>query len=84
MFAWTSSEEPAPSTEPTPWQVLGLSSDASWTEITTRHRQLVKQHHPDRHSASGAAAQAHAERVMSEINAAFSDLRRIYRLTGET
>lgn len=84
VYSWASSENSSAPTQPTPWQVLGLSSDASWIEITSRHRQLVKQHHPDRHSASGTAARVRAEQTMSGINAAFSELRRIYRLTGET
>jgi len=44
--------------------VFGLGDRASLKEIKARHRQLVKQHHPD----AGAAAEAEPIR---EINAAY-------------
>lgn len=67
--------------EKTPWDLLGLTSEASWSEVTKRHRVLAKQHHPDRHADQGPDARATAEQRMAEINAAFGDLRKIYRLT---
>jgi hypothetical protein len=76
-------EEPRPH-QPTPWDMLGLTSDATWSEVARRHRQLAKQHHPDRHGTEGTEARRRAEDTMSQINAAFSDLRRIYRLTDST
>lgn len=72
---------PAEPTAPTPWDVLGLTSDATWAEVTRRHKQLAKTHHPDLHGGDEAARRA-AEVTMSEINAAFADLRRIYQLTS--
>ena len=69
---------------PTPWDVLGLTSEATWTEVSHRHKQLAKEHHPDRHMADGGDIKVRAEARMAEINAAFSDLRRIYRLTDST
>jgi hypothetical protein len=93
VFSWTSAdhatttgpERPQQASEPdypeTPWQVLGLTSDASWREVTRRHRHLALEHHPDRHGASDAEQRVQAESRMSDINAAFSELRRIYQLT---
>ncbi|MFP4512932.1 MAG: J domain-containing protein [Acidimicrobiales bacterium] len=85
VFVWAAPPEPEPVDEHghTPWDVLGLTSEASWPEVVRRHRQLAKQHHPDHHGSSDLAARARAESTMSQINAAFSDLRRIYRLTND-
>ncbi|WP_195210282.1 J domain-containing protein [Actinomarinicola tropica] len=65
-----------------PWSALGLSSDASWGEVVRRHRQLAKRHHPDRAAPDDPDGRRRAEEQMTAINAAFHDLRRIYRLTG--
>jgi hypothetical protein len=73
---------PEPTVSKTPWDILGLTSDATWPEVARRHKQLAKQHHPDRHGTSDRESRRRAESRMSEINAAFSDLRRIYQLTG--
>lgn len=70
---------PAPAT-PTPWDVLGLTVDATWAEVSHRHKQLAKRHHPDRHALDDPAARVRAEETMSAVNAAFSELGRIYRL----
>jgi cell pole-organizing protein PopZ len=70
--------------EPTPWDVLGLTSEATWSDVSRRHKQLAKEHHPDRHANDAGAVKVRAEARMAEINAAFSDLRRIYRLTDGT
>ncbi len=71
-----------PSGPPQPWAVLDLGSDATWDEIVARHRELAKQHHPDRAGSDAVAAAAAAER-MAEINAAFAELGTIYRITGD-
>lgn len=71
--------EPAPETQ-TPWDVLGLTVDATWDEVSRRHKQLAKQHHPDRHAQDDVENRAQAENMMSTVNAAFSELGRIYRL----
>lgn len=82
VFAWADADpaagEPAAST---PWDVLGLSSSASWTEVSRRHKLLAKEHHPDRVAAADATTRQTAAERMADINAAFSELRRIYRLT---
>jgi hypothetical protein len=89
LFTWadaSASTPPAPperSVANTPWDVLGLTSSSPWDEVTRRHRQLALRHHPDRVGAENPAARADAELTMSEINAAFSELRRIYQLSGD-
>lgn len=72
--------EPEPTASSSPWDVLGLTSEATWDEVAQRHRELAKQHHPDR--AVDLARDA-AATTMASINAAFHDLRRIYRYTAE-
>jgi len=32
------------------YTVLGVTPSATWDEITTAHRNLLKKHHPDRHA----------------------------------
>ena len=72
---------PVPAT--TPWDLLGLTSDATWDQVVARHRELAKSHHPDRHGSADEQARRAAESQMAAINAAFNDLGRIYRLTDE-
>jgi hypothetical protein len=77
-------EPPSPAVDgASPWTELGLTSDASWDDVVQRHRELAKEHHPDRHSLSPGDAKRVAEVRMAAINAAFADLDRIYRLTDE-
>jgi curved DNA-binding protein CbpA len=33
---------------------LGLNPEATWEEISTAHRNLLKKHHPDRHAGHDA------------------------------
>lgn len=65
-----------------PWAGLGLTSDATWNEVVARHRELAKRHHPDRAGSDPAATSAAAVR-MASINAAFAELGKIYRLSGD-
>ncbi|TLM64265.1 MAG: J domain-containing protein [Deltaproteobacteria bacterium] len=44
--------------------VFGLGERATLKQIRTRHRELAKAHHPDRHAAADAQA-------MQRINAAY-------------
>ena len=59
-----------------PFEVLGVRPGASLAEITIRHRQLAKQYHPDLHDDH---TRSEAEQVMIEVNAAYSELRRVLR-----
>lgn len=52
------------------WTVLGLTSTASRQEILDRHRQLSRDHHPDRGGS---------EQLMAEINAARDEALRSAR-----
>ncbi len=59
-----------------PFEVLGVRPGATLAEITVRHRQLAKQYHPDLHEVS---SRFEAEQTMIEVNAAYSELRRVLR-----
>ena len=65
-----------------PWTTLGLTSDATWDQVVVRHRDLAKEHHPDRAGTDEADTRAAADR-MASINAAFAELGKIYRLSGD-
>ncbi len=59
-----------------PFEVLGVRPGATLAEITVRHRQLAKLYHPDLHEV---ATRFEAEQIMIEVNAAYSELRRVLR-----
>ena len=52
-----------------PYQVLGLTSSASDSEIRAAFRKLAKQYHPDRNAGNKAA-----EETFKEVSAAFEIL----------
>lgn len=54
-----------------PYQVLGVSRDASEEEITKAYRKLVKKYHPDLNPGD-----AEAERKMREINEAYDKIKK--------
>lgn len=62
-----------------PWEVLGLTSAATWGDVVARQRELAKQHHPDLR----AQVDAPDDDRMADINAAVTDLARIYRISGD-
>lgn len=53
-----------------PYKVLGVSENATDEEITKAHRKLAKKYHPDLNPGD-----KEAERKMSEINAAYEEIR---------
>jgi DnaJ like chaperone protein len=55
-----------------PYAILGIAPDASDEELKARHRELVREHHPDRLAASGIPAEfrSAADRRLAAINAA--------------
>jgi molecular chaperone DnaJ len=59
-----------------PFQVLGVSRDASDEEIKKAYRALTKKYHPDRNPGD-----ASAEQKMKEINAAYDQIK-VFKETG--
>lgn len=59
-----------------PYEILGVSPTASWSEIVAAHRHLAKLHHPDRLLSADAETRAESEATMRRVNAAYLQLRR--------
>ncbi|KAA0233723.1 MAG: Chaperone protein DnaJ [Acidimicrobiales bacterium] len=57
-----------------PFEVLGLSREATVEQIRAAHKKLVKRYHPDRYQNRGIEARQRAERRMSLVNAAYSEV----------
>ncbi len=53
-----------------PYEVLGVSPGASKEEVTKAYRKLAKKYHPDLNPGDKSA-----EKKMSEINAAYEDIK---------
>lgn len=53
-----------------PYQILGVSPDASDEEIKQAYRRLAKQYHPDRNPGD-----EHAAKKMQQINAAYEQIK---------
>ena len=68
-----SSFEPEPETDA--WAILGLDPGTSKSKIRQRYRELALENHPDRHAHLGDAMIQAATQRMSEINAAYRELR---------
>jgi DnaJ-class molecular chaperone len=54
--------------------VLGLSGDASWAEVREAYRKLAQQYHPDKVAHLAPEFQELANRRMTEINCAYTEL----------
>lgn len=50
------------------YEILGVSNDASYREITSAYRKLALRHHPDRNKSP------HANEMMLKINTAYGIL----------
>lgn len=60
-----------------PYAILGVPPNASDDELKARHRELVREHHPDRLSASGVPPEFRcaATRRLAAVNAAYDAIR---------
>jgi hypothetical protein len=59
-----------------PYDVLGVTREASWKEISRAHRKLVARLHPDRFIDADEATCEEAGRKVRAVNAAFAEIRR--------
>lgn len=61
-----------------PYEVLGIERRATAAELKSRHRELVRDHHPDSLTARGVPAAFHAaaDRKLAVINAAYDTILR--------
>lgn len=62
-----------------PYQVLGVSPTASVKEVKSAWKNLARKFHPDLFTKQGPVAVAKAEKRMTAINAAISELGRIWK-----
>ena len=58
-----------------PYEVLGVSPDASDEEIKKAYRELAKKYHPDNYANSPLADVA--EQKMKEVNEAYDEINRM-------
>jgi DnaJ-domain-containing protein 1 len=58
-----------------PYVILGVPSNATLDEVVAAHRQLAKQHHPDRLQDAGPEQRAESEHTMRLVNAAYRELQ---------
>lgn len=68
-------EEPQPGGLKDPYEVLGVSREASFEEIRRRYRERLLEVHPDRVQHMGGEFRELAERKTLELNEAFGRIR---------
>jgi DnaJ-class molecular chaperone len=57
-------------------RVLGVSEDASMSEITAVYKRMARNYHPDKVLELPTEVRELSERRMKEINAAYNELKR--------
>jgi preprotein translocase subunit Sec63 len=67
---------PAPTMALDPYEVLGVTRDATLDEIRAAYQTKVQQYHPDKVASMGPELRDVAERRTKEINAAYEQLKR--------
>jgi DnaJ-class molecular chaperone len=67
---------PRQAATPSPWEILGVSPDATQREIRQAYQKLVQQYHPDKVGDMGPELRELAERRTKEITAAYNQLKR--------
>jgi hypothetical protein len=75
----TRSDETAPDGLAWPFEVLDLTPGCTWQDVSARHKQLAKSHHPDLGGQISPSDAATAADEMRRINRAYSELKRMYR-----
>jgi preprotein translocase subunit Sec63 len=65
-----------------PYQVLGISEDASDAEIDLARRRLLARHHPDR--AADGAHRRESERQSRAINTAYDRIRALRKSSRQS
>jgi DnaJ like chaperone protein len=60
-------------------KTLGVRVDASMSEVSAAYKQMARAHHPDKVANLPEEDREVSERRMKEINAAYTELKRLNR-----
>jgi DnaJ domain len=75
--------EPPPERAESAHEVLGVREDASMREISAAYKKLAITYHPDKVLELPAEAREFSEQRMKEINAAYTELKRLGRASTQ-
>jgi DnaJ-domain-containing protein 1 len=65
-----------------PYQVLGLTEEATDAEVDLAYRRLMAQYHPDRLAGAATDLQRQAETRAREINGAYDRIQKLRKRRG--